>query len=397
MILEKYIKNSTNSINFGTLVVKPNDFVAGQTYPVMIFMHGIGERGNGSSIDLDKLVNGGVPKNLQRATDKYKFIVVAPQTPYAWNMGEVDFAYGLLNTSTLDFKTDLDRVYLSGLSLGGGGTFYNASQRPGDSARFAAIIPIATTWITGTWDYIAKNRTPVWAFHNLNDTNSGTPVAATNLTVDSINKTATDIKAVKTIFNASGHGGWDVVYNPDSPPAAPGGQGFTTASKPLYDWMLSVTRKNPSQPNENSIPPSVNVTAVAGVLENGVIKVSDSYTTKSAIVALNATLSQNAKGYKWAVTEVPDGVSIWHPIITSGAGWFTAQTNFPKEGNYKIVLTTNEKTDFTGKSATDSITLTYSKDGTVPPEKQLLQKVFIPKNNNYVYVYDDGSTETKLD
>lgn len=389
------ITKDVSGIGYGLVVITPADTQVVNP-PLVMFLHGLGEQYRSdrtNQANIDALANA-IPTNLKTAVDKYKFVAVCPQTPYVWNMGEVNAALGWADKNV---PYDRTRRYLTGLSLGGGGTIYFLKSSLDNAKLFHAAAPIATTrQYSGNTQYIVDANVPMWLFHNLNDTNGGTPVGATNEVYEDILKRSPITKPTKTIFNASGHGGWGEAYNPNTPPVAPGGQGLTNANVTLYDWFLMNSEtKRVAVPT--STPPATTITAVAGVTVNGKIESAPTFSTVSDTIDLNAGLSQNAKSFNWRVTLVPDGVSIWQPIIVSGAAWITGRAKFPKEGTYEIVLTSFANSNYTGASATDTLTIVYMKDGTPPPPpvKQLLQKVFVPKNNNYVYVYDDGSTETK--
>src|SRR5438067_11719457 len=102
-------------------------------WPLMLFLHGAGERGS----DVNKVKVHGPPKIVEKRKD-FPFIVVSPQCPADswWRAFEL---LSLLDEIQKDYRVDPDRVYLTGLSMGGFGTWELASQAP---QRFAAIAPI---------------------------------------------------------------------------------------------------------------------------------------------------------------------------------------------------------------------------------------------------------------
>lgn len=382
MTIEKFIKTTTG-LKFGFVVIKPTGYLASTKYPAIFFLHGLGGIGTGNDSSLTRLINGEIPPNLQAAVDKYKFILLAPNSESAWNQGEVRFMLDWAKTNLPNI--DPERKYLTGLSLGGGGTANAVGADLSVAKEFAAAIPIAMQWTSGVWKNISDANLPMWFFHNLNDTNGGTPVAATNGTVDSINNYNPTYRAIKTLFNRTGHGGWGEAYNPNIPPAAPLGQGFTTATYTIYDWLLATTKSKPIQADKyvSGQVPEPTLTAIAG----------DDVTVTQPYYFIDARKSTGYKSVKWELVAYPEGVNPYYPVIISG-GWITTGINMPKEGSYTIRLLTYPEENRGGTPATDLITITYSANGE-PPIKQVLARVFVPKNNNYVYVYDDGSTETK--
>ena len=104
-----------------------------QKWPLILFLHGIGQCGN----DLEKVKELGVPKVLEDRKD-LPFIVVSPQCPEGefWNN---DVLTNLLYEVISRYAVDTDRIYVTGLSLGGGATWHLACEYP---ERFAAIAPV---------------------------------------------------------------------------------------------------------------------------------------------------------------------------------------------------------------------------------------------------------------
>lgn len=234
MQLTKYPKSSTNK--FGCIMCTPNGFDATKTYPLIVFLAGQGAVGDGSYSALDIYANGELPIQLQQAIDKYNFILISPQTGSSYVSGEVDFALAFAKGT---YHIDSSKMYLTGLSLGAGGTWWYVDQSPSNASKFAAVAPIATTWQTGNTSSIVQSGLPVWAFHNSNDTNGATPAAATESLVNSINAASPKIQAAMTIFNATGHGGWTSAYDPTTIPIPPGSQGLINPGYNLYQWLLA--------------------------------------------------------------------------------------------------------------------------------------------------------------
>jgi predicted peptidase len=137
----------------------------GRTWPLILFLHGAGERGS----DLNLVRKHGIPKIAESARD-LPFVTVSPQCPTdsVWD-DQVDALLALLDEVSAAHPVDPDRVYLTGMSLGGYGTWNLAALHPD---RFAAIAPICGGAISmrGFPDRVCSLRqVPVWAFHGALD------------------------------------------------------------------------------------------------------------------------------------------------------------------------------------------------------------------------------------
>src|SRR6266404_2818515 len=124
-----------------------------QRWPLMLFLHGAGESGT----NLANVKTHGPPKIVDSKPD-FPFILVSPQSPgRGWNP---DTLNALLGRIIRKYRVDKDRVYLTGLSMGGYGTWALAAAHP---EKFAAIVPICG----GGNPVDAKKlaRVPVWVFH----------------------------------------------------------------------------------------------------------------------------------------------------------------------------------------------------------------------------------------
>ncbi|MFA5292280.1 MAG: prolyl oligopeptidase family serine peptidase [Phycisphaerae bacterium] len=182
----------------------------GRPLPLIVFLHGAGERGN----DLKKVKVWGIPKMLEKKTD-FPFIVVSPQCPEgAWWTEYAESLKALIDHIKTEYNVDASRVYLTGLSMGGFGTWYMAERYP---QEFAAIAPVC-----GGGDlFLAKRITiPVWAFHGAKD--DVVPLQRSQEMVDAI-KAAGNNDVKFTIYPEVGHGCWEETY----------------ANDELYKWFLS--------------------------------------------------------------------------------------------------------------------------------------------------------------
>jgi predicted peptidase len=183
-----------------------------QQWPLILFLHGAGERGD----DLERVKAYGIPKIVER-DPSFPFLVLSPQCPEdsadsSW-LVEQDAVMVLLDDITANYNVDPNRIFLTGHSMGGYGTWYLATEYPG---RFAAIAPICG----GGNPKRVKNLigTPTWVFHGAKD--DIVPLAESEEMVKLLLENGGDVKFV--IYPESGHDSWTETYeNPD-----------------LYAWFL---------------------------------------------------------------------------------------------------------------------------------------------------------------
>ena len=203
-------------------------------YPLIIFLHGLGELGNGTT-QLDKVLVNGTPKLLKNKTfpanfvsggKNYSFIVIAPQFK-AWpSAADVN---AVIDYAIANLRVDVSRIYVSGLSMGGGATWTFATAYP---SKAAAIVPIcgAQGASTANATKIAKAGLAVWAFHNTDDPTVA--VLNTNNWITYINNSAPTAEAKKTIWATGGHNAWTKATDP----------ALKENNKNMYEWMLQFHR-----------------------------------------------------------------------------------------------------------------------------------------------------------
>ncbi|HVI43435.1 MAG TPA: prolyl oligopeptidase family serine peptidase [Chitinophaga sp.] len=192
------------------LVYLPDGYTQDTTkrWPVMLFLHGSGERGN----DIEKVKAHGPPR-LAAEGRKFPFIIISPQAEpgYGWVDDEL---YRLLQYAKRQYRVDPDRIYLTGLSMGGYGTWRLAMAHP---EEFAAIIPICGG---GDSSNIWKLRhMPVWCFHGAKD--NSVPLSASESMIKALKRYNSGVKF--TVYPETGHDSWVQAYQTDS----------------LYQWLLA--------------------------------------------------------------------------------------------------------------------------------------------------------------
>lgn len=168
-------------------------------YPVIIFLHGAGTRGN----DINKLKNNAFYDAVKSNTD-FDFITAAPQcSADTWFdiFSEIsDFAEYI---ACLDYA-DRNRIYGIGASMGGYGLWQLAMSKPN---LFAAIVPICGGGMY--WNAARLKNTPIWAFHG--DGDSTVDKSESIKMVDAVNKAGGN--AILTIYPDCGHDAWTMTYS----------------------------------------------------------------------------------------------------------------------------------------------------------------------------------------
>jgi len=188
-------------------------------WPLILFLHGAGQRGN----DLEKVKVHGIPKLISQEGRKFPFIIVSPQCPEnGWWTGvsEINTLNALLDDIISRYRVDKDRVYLTGLSMGGFGTWRLAIEYPD---RFAAIAPVCGRGETAKAARIARiAHLPVWVFHGAKD--ETVPIVESEIMVEALKKAGGDVKF--TVYPEAGHDSWTETYN----------------NPELYEWFLEHKR-----------------------------------------------------------------------------------------------------------------------------------------------------------
>lgn len=150
---------SKKRANYPYLTYLPNDYLQ-KKYPLVIFLHGSSLVGN----DLNKLKQYGLPKEVEKGRS-FDFIAVSPQCPSGKLWSSEDW-FGPLYEELLEkYPIDTNRVYLTGVSMGGGGVFDVAKDYPD---AFAALAPLCA-WASTTERICNLKEIPIWTFHGTKD------------------------------------------------------------------------------------------------------------------------------------------------------------------------------------------------------------------------------------
>ena len=201
--------------NFNYVKYLPKDYDKNKKYPLVFFLHGAGERGD----DLDVASRHGYMKHVRESGNEYPFIFIAPQCPFEKYWGcYTESLLAFLEYISDTLPIDKDRVYLTGLSMGGTGTWMLAMAAP---EKFAAIAPICGSGIC--WYGGILKDLPIYIYHG--DCDDIVPINESITMLRAVNKNGGNAKL--KICYGEGHNAWDFAYD----------------GKELYEWFFEHKRK----------------------------------------------------------------------------------------------------------------------------------------------------------
>ncbi len=211
---KQFEKKITVTAKFNYLLSLPDDYHKTKTkWPLVLFLHGSGESGK----NVHRVKTHG-PAKLADVNAPFPFILVSPQSARrGWDSDKLN---ALLDEVIKQHRVDKDRVYLTGLSMGGYGTWDLAAAHP---EKFAAIAPICGGG--DPTDAAALAKLPIWVFHGAKDK---------TVTLDKSTKMVEAIKAAGgnpkfTVYPEAGHDSWTQTYNDPE----------------FFKWLLAQKREQP--------------------------------------------------------------------------------------------------------------------------------------------------------
>jgi predicted peptidase len=217
----QFKRTASVAVDYLLFLPKGYDAKAEKRWPLILFLHGAGERGT----DVWKVATHG-PGKYASAHPDFPFIIVSPQCPerQIWSK---EVLLALLDEITAKYAVDTNRTYLTGLSMGGYGSWDLGLSYP---EKFAAIVPICgggqmISLLLSRHDKGPALKTlGVWAFHGGKD--PVVPLEESQRMVDVLRKEGLpDVKL--TVYPEAGHDSWTETYrNPE-----------------LYDWLLKHERR----------------------------------------------------------------------------------------------------------------------------------------------------------
>ncbi len=237
----------------GFLEFRPSDY-GSQKHPLIIALHGIGERGNGSPSQVSWVANNGVTNLCANgATMRFtvngvtsSFVVLSPQLSTQYGSWPPFYVKEMIKYAKANLQIDTNRIYITGLSLGGGGIWRALTETvDGFDGTIAAAAPVCGTQEETDGNMcatIAANHLPVWAFHSMDDGTVG--VGATQHAEILLSWCTGMTPAAKFTYYQSGNhaGAWINAYDTGHITRTVSGGGSFTANPNLYEWFLSKSR-----------------------------------------------------------------------------------------------------------------------------------------------------------
>jgi len=208
---------------------------------LLIFLHGAGETGNSqlNPADLDRVLRHGPPKLITNKTwnPKYPMVVISAQSSGQWVAANVK---ALTEFAMKTYKIDTTRIYLTGLSMGGVGT-WNEISIYGKGSHITAAVPIAGQGVNQAARAKKAGQMPVWAFHGANDTTVKPDFDKVFVPLINSQVPAPLVKAKLTMYPNSGHDSWTRTY--DGTGRGKEDPNYDRFNMDIYSWMLQYAKK----------------------------------------------------------------------------------------------------------------------------------------------------------
>ena len=254
----------------------PPGTVSTQQYPLIVFLHGAGEYGTNNTNQLNNNANGAMALVSDANLAVQRVFMAAPQCPTnssCWAGGtQLARLNTMLDRIAAEFRIDPDRIHVTGLSMGGNGTWSFVLNRPD---RFASAVPMSGYGGTGT--AASVSAIPFWYFHAIDDGTVG--VAGSRNQVDALR--AANARVIYTEYATGGHGIWSNAYR----------------TPLLFAWMMAQRRGQAV----TSTPPVVRIEQPT---------TAPAWTTDLAAVAVSGSADNAANaitGITWALRNGPSG------------------------------------------------------------------------------------------
>lgn len=215
----KLIDDSFESIvkeDFHYYLYFPEDYEGSVTeeFPLLLFLHGGGESGG----DLEEVKSNGPPKLIAEGNE-FPFLILAPQNPHKKKWWNTHALIELLDEVVANNRVDKNRIYLTGLSRGGGAAWELAVQYPKKFAALAVVCGMSPLPYAGWLD----KEMPIWVFHGTED--QSIPFSESEEMVKKLQAMGYDVKF--TAYDGVGHNSWEKAYTTEA----------------LYDWFIEQKRK----------------------------------------------------------------------------------------------------------------------------------------------------------
>ncbi|AXY77522.1 T9SS C-terminal target domain-containing protein [Paraflavitalea soli] len=311
-------------------------------YPLIIFLHGIGERGNGTT-ELSNILGLGVPGAINSGSTMTftwngkteTFLVLSPQLDRKYGGWQNFYVEEMINYAKKNLRIDENRIFLTGLSLGGGGVWSYAGASLDNAKKLAAIGVCCGTCQNVNYANLTNANLPVWAFHAQDDGTVG--VGCTTGAITAINNQNPVVKPYMTIWPTGQHWIWGRVYDTE----------YNWQNPNLYEWFLGQNKS--LAPNKRPVADAGNPLSILSTL---------------GIVTLSGAKSTDADGkivrYIWTKISGPNA-GVISAAVSIGSSTTVTGLNLPGTYQYELKVV-DDRADWT----TDTVTVTVGL-GTPPP------------------------------
>ncbi len=204
----------TESLNYYLYFPKEYEEKSDEKFPLLLFLHGGGESGD----TLSTIKANGPPKLIAEGK-QFPFLILAPQNPYKRKWWNTRAVVQLLDTIVENNRIDKNRIYLTGLSRGGGAAWEMAVHYPSKFAAMAVVCGM-TPLPYATW--IDKNM-PIWVFHGEED--RSIPISESETMVSRLRDLGHEVRFTR--YPGVGHDSWIQAYSTEE----------------LYSWFIAQKRK----------------------------------------------------------------------------------------------------------------------------------------------------------
>lgn len=238
--------------NIGFYEFKPPGYNPDSTYeyPLIIFLHGVGERGNGTSelpmallASFPKLLVAGATMQFTVNGRKHAFLVLLPQMSKEYVNWQSFYIDEMIGYAKRNLKIDKNKIFLTGWSLGGGGAWKYPTSSIHRASMLAGIIPVSPSPDYTDLCNISDAKVAVWAHHAKDD--RSVPVHFTKDAIQGIRVCNPFIPPMITYYATGGH---PFVAN----------QAYDTLNKThypnIYQWMIGTSRSNNTATNLEPVP-----------------------------------------------------------------------------------------------------------------------------------------------
>jgi acetyl esterase/lipase len=284
----------------------PPGYDGSQAYPLILFLHGAGERGGDNEAQLNNSANGAMRLLDDANLALQPVFMIAPQCPTDgwWSGGTLTTAIGIIDLLSATYNIDADRIYVTGLSMGGMGTWSAVTSQ---HDRFAAAVPMSGNGDTNA--AAGVSAIPFWFFHADNDGTVG--VEGSDNLVAALRNAGGSV--IYTRYDFGGHGIWPTAYRHPL----------------LFPWLVSQQRGAPS-------------TITAPILRINQPTSDPAWTTEDAAVDLAGIADHDTHGIDSVSWNVLAGAS---GSATGTTDWSTAAIALAEGSNLIRVTATAPSLD----------------------------------------------------